>query len=63
MRKNRARLIFVIGPAIDVFPIVFLSATPPTMTAPGEIILKGDIIVNNVMRAPNMVILNSAHNP
>ena len=62
-RKSKAKKMFVDGPTIEIFPIVFLSAIPPIMTAPGEIILNGEIIDNKVMIAPHTVILNSAHNP
>ena len=62
-RKNKAKAIFVSGPASEVLPIVFLSATPLTKTAPGEIILKGDTIDSKVIRAPHIVTRNSAHNP
>ena len=54
---------FVRGPAIEVFPIVSLSGVPAIITAPGEIILKGEIIDSIVMRAPNIVMRNSAHKP
>lgn len=55
---------FVAGPAIDILPILSLFASPATITAPGDIILKsGEITENSVKMAPINVNLNSAHNP
>jgi len=55
---------FVIGPAMDVFPMLFMSADPAIITAPGDIILKSGVITEiNVKMAPMSVSLNSAHNP
>lgn len=62
-RKSRASTMFVRGPAIEVLPMVSLSGIPATITAPGEMILKGDMIDNIVIKAPNIVIRNSAHKP
>ena len=52
---------FVIGPAMAVFPTVSLVPAPAIITAPGEIILNGRKIQINVMRAPCIVSRNSAH--
>ena len=52
------------GPAMDIFPMLFLLANPAMKTAPGDIILKsGEIIDIAVKIMPTNISLNSAHNP
>jgi len=54
---------FVAGPAMDIFPMLSLSANPAIITAPGDMILKnGENMENSVRMAPMNVSLNSAHN-
>jgi hypothetical protein len=63
-RKARDSVMFVAGPAMEIFPTLFLSKNPPIITAPGDIILKkGEIVESRVKAAPKNVSLNSAHNP
>lgn len=58
------RIMFVTGPAMDIFPMSSLRAGPEIITAPGEMILKtGEIMEISVMAAPINVSLNSAHKP
>jgi hypothetical protein len=57
------KMMFVAGPAIEIFPISSMLAGPEIITAPGDIILKGIRIEMHVMRAPHKVKRNSAHNP
>jgi len=57
------RVMFVKGPARAVLPKVSLLIGPEIITAPGEIIFKGETIERRVISAPNMVNRNSAHNP
>ena len=54
-------MILVIGPEIAVFPTVSLVPEPESITAPGDISLKGRKIEINVIRAPCIVNRNSAH--
>jgi len=55
---------FVIGPVMDIFPTLSLSADPAIMTAPGDMILKNiGNMESSVKTAPMSVSLNSAHNP
>ena len=58
-----ARTMLVAGPAIAVFPIVFWSVAPATITAPGDMNLKGNGMEIAVIKAPIGVSLNSAHKP
>lgn len=62
--KETAHIVrLVSGPETAVLPTVFLSAAPAIITAPGEIILKGEITEIKVNRAPMSVKRNSAHRP
>jgi len=55
---------FVKGPAKAVFPIVSRSPKPAIITAPGEITLNnGAKMEIKVIKAPIVVIRNSAHSP
>lgn len=63
-RKTVDNAIFVVGPAMAIFPMFSLSVNPEIITAPGDIILKNcDIMESNVKMAPINVSLNSAHSP
>jgi len=68
-RKETAKntidnVMFIVGPATDIFPMFFLSAIPAIMTAPGDIILNnGETMETSVKTTPISVSLNSAHNP
>ena len=63
-RKIVDNAMFVVGPAMAVFPMLFVSAYPEIMTAPGDMILKSGVIVEISVRiAPVSVSLNSAHRP
>jgi hypothetical protein len=63
IKKTLHKTMFSDGPAMAVFPILSLLELPAIITAPGEIILKGDIIEIRVRRAPNIISRNSAHKP
>ena len=63
-KRNRIESIMLVkGPARAVFPPISLLIGPAIITAPGEISLIGETIESKVMRAPNMLNRNSAHNP
>jgi len=54
-------MMFIVGPMIEVIPIVFLSAGPFTTTAPGPIIFMNDGIIERAVKmTPINVSLNSA---
>lgn len=57
------KAMLVAGPAIEIFPISSIRVYPESITAPGEIILKGKRIEMNVKMAPQRVNRNSAHKP
>ena len=57
------KTMLVTGPAIEIFPISSMLAGPESITAPGEIILKGKKIEIEVKMAPQTVKRNSAHKP
>ncbi len=59
------KIMLVVGPAIEIFPISSMLAGPETITAPGEIILKatGNIMKMAVSTLPHRVKRNSAHKP
>lgn len=53
---------FVVGPAMEIFPMFFVLVMPDMNTAPGDMILNsGDIMLISVRIAPVNVSLNSAH--
>jgi len=55
-------MMFVVGPAIEIFPMFFVLVIPAMTTAPGDMILKsGEIMLISVRIAPMKVSLNSAH--
>lgn len=59
-----ASMMFVVGPAMAVLPMIFLSMMPPLiMTAPGLMSFSGEIIETIVINAPQSVRRNSAHKP
>jgi len=61
--ETAQKTMFVNGPAMAVLPTVALLDVPAIITAPGETILKGEKIESRVIKAPNSVSRNSAHNP
>lgn len=62
-RNTNDNEMFVIGPAMDIFPTSFKRAGPDIITAPGDISLKGVNTEIKVRTAPHVVKRNSAHNP
>ena len=59
-----ASIMFVVGPAMAVLPMIFLSIKlPDIITAPGLMSLKGDKMLMSVISAPHSVRRNSAHRP
>ena len=60
IHKNEI-VIFVKGPEIAVFPTVSFVPEPASITAPGDISLKGRKIEIKVIKAPCIVNRNSAH--
>jgi len=62
--RAAASMMFVVGPAMAVLPMILLSTKLPLIiTAPGEMSFSGLIMLTSVMSAPHVVSRNSAHNP